>query len=292
MKTRHQVAAYMGLLGMTTLIAILWAIHDRLVAIGPWVLGVLLAAIGLVMAYFLHKLYVSFRKDRLALAKERLAVEEQKYQIAGVKQSLTIEFEQHELNKQAMLAEIHMKLSRLHADPNGNYPVLVPGRMDLLPSQMIGHVLALPAGQAPRVRVQEEKNAQLFLNGGAQLPGPCTLSQSLTSFQPSLERILLGFLAGGEPVFSDADGLCHVAVAGATGGGKSVIERLLLAQLCKAGARILLLNPHYTRWDRRAKDPAGRPSPEDWTPFTTHRKGDPTWIRKRGMPRSPFYHAR
>src|SRR5579859_1179833 len=279
MKKGEKFLAYLALVGLLIVLTILIIIREQIIAVGPWLFGLFLACVGLVLAWLIHKLYVSARKEHLSLQKELLAVEEQKYLVAGVKQNLKIEFEQHELNKQAMLADIHVKLSRLQADPNGNYPVLIPGRIDLLPSQMAGNVLSIPAGQAPRVRVQEEKNQQLLLNSGAQLPGPCTLSQSLTTFQPTLQRILLGFLAGGEPVFSDAEGLCHVAVAGATGGGKSVIERLLLAQLCKAGARILLLNPHYTRWDRRAKDPAGRPNPEDWTPFTPYLLADPMECR-------------
>lgn len=221
------------------------------------------------------------REREYDLRAREIELQERQVQVQGVKQSLAIEFEQHEIHKRATLAEIHMKLSRLYADPNGNYPVIVPGRIDLLPSQMAGNILALPPGQMRGSRTVREEGPLLLNEGAAaQLPGPCTLSQSLTTFQPSLERILLGFLAGGEPVFSDAEGLCHVAVAGATGGGKSVIERLLLAQLCKAGARILLLNPHYTRWDRRAKDPAGRPSPEDWTPYERYLLADPMECRR------------
>jgi len=38
--------------------------------------------------------------------------------------------------------------------------------------------------------------------------------------------------------------------------------RMLMAQLCKAGARVLLLDPHYTGYDIEKQ--------EDWTPFERH----------------------
>jgi DNA segregation ATPase FtsK/SpoIIIE-like protein len=101
-----------------------------------------------------------------------------------------------------------------------------------------------------------------------------TLSQVLTRFQPTLDRLLLGVLPDGTPIVCAAKDLCHVALAGATGGGKSSILRLLLAQLCKAGASVLLLNPHYTRFDREAEPP------EDWTPFEPYLVHDPMACRR------------
>ncbi len=101
-----------------------------------------------------------------------------------------------------------------------------------------------------------------------------TLSQVLTRVQPSLDRLFLGVLPDGTPIFCAAKDLCHVALAGATGGGKSSILRLLLAQLCAAGASVLLLNPHYTRFDREAEPP------EDWTPFAPYLVHDPMECRR------------
>jgi hypothetical protein len=68
----------------------------------------------------------------------------------------------------------------------------------------------------------------------------------------------------GKDIFVPAEDLCHVAFAGKTGGGKGSLMRLILAQLCYVGARVLLLNPHYMRWVC-AKD--GGDFDEDWTPF-------------------------
>ena len=99
-------------------------------------------------------------------------------------------------------------------------------------------------------------------------------SQVLTRFTPTLDRLFLALLPDGTPVYCAAKDLCHVALAGATGGGKSSILRLLLCQLCASGASVLLLNPHYTRYDREA-DPA-----EDWTPFEPFLVHDPMECRR------------
>lgn len=86
-----------------------------------------------------------------------------------------------------------------------------------------------------------------------------TFSQVLETFTPSFEQIFLGVLADGTHVYVPAEDLCHVALAGNTGGGKSSLLRMIMAQLCYAGAHVLLLNPHYTRFDRKHN--------EDWTPY-------------------------
>lgn len=97
-------------------------------------------------------------------------------------------------------------------------------------------------------------------------PGSLTFSQVLQAFTPSLEKIYLATLETGEHVFCRAEDLCHVALGGSTGLGKSVLMRLLMAQLCKAGARVVLLNPHYTRYDIEHD--------EDWTPYDEYLEYD------------------
>ncbi len=103
------------------------------------------------------------------------------------------------------------------------------------------------------------------------VPAMRTFSQALTTFRPSAERILLGYLPGEREAIASAEGLCHVALAGATGGGKSVLIRLLVAQLCFVGASVLLLNPHYTRYDIAHN--------EDWTPFEPYLYDNPMRCR-------------
>jgi hypothetical protein len=100
-----------------------------------------------------------------------------------------------------------------------------------------------------------------------------TFSQLIQSgFVPSLGKIFLAKRMDGTPVFSTAKELCHVALAGATGGGKTSLIRLIMSQLCYAGANVLLLNPHFTHYDIEAE--------EDWTPFEPYLVYDPMECRK------------
>lgn len=94
-------------------------------------------------------------------------------------------------------------------------------------------------------------------------------------FKPSLDKIYLVTLEDGRDVFVPALDLCHVALAGATRGGKGHLKRSLMAQLCYAGAEVYLLDPHYTSYDRESRDPNQQPCPEDWTPFEAKLQNDP-----------------
>lgn len=92
-----------------------------------------------------------------------------------------------------------------------------------------------------------------------------TFSEVLAKgFVPTVHKIFVGRTMEGKDIFVSAEDLCHVALAGKTGGGKGSLMRLLMVQLCYVGAKVLLLNPHYMRWVR-AKD--GAKFDEDWTPF-------------------------
>ena len=95
-----------------------------------------------------------------------------------------------------------------------------------------------------------------------------TFSQVLESgFVPSLSRIFLGRLPDGTDIFVPAKDLCHVALAGNTGGGKGAMIRMLMAQLCKIKVPVLLLNPHYMQYDREQD--------EDWTPYEPYLQQPP-----------------
>jgi hypothetical protein len=104
---------------------------------------------------------------------------------------------------------------------------------------------------------------------GQKLPkNVLTFSQVLSGdFVPTAKRILLGREM--ENVFCSPYKLGHIALAGRTGGGKSSLMRLLMSQMCVAGCKVLLLNPHYTRYDREAD--------EDWGPFEKHLADAPAY---------------
>ena len=67
-----------------------------------------------------------------------------------------------------------------------------------------------------------------------QLPGLTDMAG--IGHVPTTESILLGLGLNGERITVPAKALCHVALVGATGGGKSNLMRLLLAQVLAVGA--------------------------------------------------------
>ena len=90
-------------------------------------------------------------------------------------------------------------------------------------------------------------------------PGGVDLLNVLQHVDPETGNVLLGLEPNGNPLIVKAKELCHVALAGATRGGKSNILRLLLAQLLAFGAYILLIDPHFTTYDAE--------NDEDWRPI-------------------------
>lgn len=85
-----------------------------------------------------------------------------------------------------------------------------------------------------------------------------------SGWRPTWRQIFVGRTMEGKDIFVEAEDLCHVAIAGKTGGGKGSLMRLIMVQLCSIGATVVLLNPHYMRWVR-AKE--GKEFDEDWSPF-------------------------
>jgi hypothetical protein len=90
----------------------------------------------------------------------------------------------------------------------------------------------------------------------AGLPGAIDLSA--LDVRPTLDHILLGIDELGQITVSVQD-LCHVALLGSTGGGKSNLLRLILPQLQKIGASVILADPHFAPLDPESGD--------DWRPI-------------------------
>lgn len=125
MKARNRIGAYFGLTGMTVLIAVLIAVRDRLIAIGPWVLDILLAAMGAVLLYYLHKLYVGFRLDHMQLRGRQLELAEQEQKILGMETDRRIGMSQATL-------DLYLRRTRIYPD-KGYMPALVNDLMQGLP---------------------------------------------------------------------------------------------------------------------------------------------------------------
>lgn len=117
-----------------------------------------------------------------------------------------------------------------------------------------------PANYAPHISVTQPKAAQLptfdapALLSAAEpeapaLPDVTDLANIARDFRPSKDAILLALGDGGERLTAPVSALCHVALCGATGQGKSNLLRLLLPQLQSIGARVVLTDPHYADID-------------------------------------------
>ena len=90
-------------------------------------------------------------------------------------------------------------------------------------------------------------DAALVAPAVASLPGLTDMAG--IGHVPTVESILLGLGLNGERITVPARALCHVALVGATGGGKSNLMRLLLAQVLAVGANVVLVNPHHATID-------------------------------------------
>lgn len=90
----------------------------------------------------------------------------------------------------------------------------------------------------------------------AGLPGAIDLAA--LDCRPTVDHILLGVDEMGQITVSVQD-LCHVALLGSTGGGKSNLLRLIVPQLQKIGASVILADPHYAPLDPENGD--------DWRPI-------------------------
>ncbi len=99
---------------------------------------------------------------------------------------------------------------------------------------------------APRIDGVSREETQLSLPEPPALPGPLDLATM--DIRPSESRILLALDAAG-PVNVSVTQLCHVALLGATGGGKSNLLRLIIPQLQAFGAHVALADPHYAPID-------------------------------------------
>lgn len=102
---------------------------------------------------------------------------------------------------------------------------------------------------------------------GRELPGMIDLAD--LAFQPTMQSVLLGVGEGGELLTVPAGRLCHVAIAGHTGGGKSNLLRLIIPQLQAIGARVVLCDPHYTEFDQESGD--------DWRPIAQRLYQEPAY---------------
>ena len=127
----------------------------------------------------------------------------------------------------------------------------------------------VPASYSPHITVARTADetaapaapAQLTDSGKAagELPPVTDMADLLGSFTPSKDRLLLALGPGGQQLTAPLKAMMHVALLGATGSGKSNLLRLIIPQLQRVGARVVLADPHYA--------PIDEDSGDDWRPI-------------------------
>lgn len=108
-------------------------------------------------------------------------------------------------------------------------------------------------------QISSAQPAMLALPESATRTGlPGALDLAALDCKPTPDHVLLGVDEIGQITVSVPD-LCHVALLGSTGGGKSNLLRLILPQLQKIGAKVILADPHFAPIDPENGD--------DWRPI-------------------------
>jgi hypothetical protein len=153
----------------------------------------------------------------------------------------------------AMAAVTGFHAAKIEAARNPALPAPVDGsRVNYAPRYPAPRII----GQDPRA--PQPSAFEVSAPAALPLPGPVDLA-GLLSAPPTLDRVLLALGPGGEQLVASAKDMTHIALAGSTGGGKSNILRMLLAQVLAGGAQGVLADPHYA--------PIDPENGEDWRPI-------------------------
>lgn len=246
MKLKHQIMLVGGGTGAILLVATLASIHEQLVAVGPWVLDTLLAAAGSALLYGGFRVFVAGKQHWLAMRGQELEVQ-------GREQDLLYADQRHAMDMLAKHADVYLKLSRLQADPNGNYPVLLPGQF-VSPSEMAGNLLMLPPGQigmrgnrlltrGPAPDTEDDlaivvPEAPTFREVMGHIRRERVVRDKKQEAQVVLACNTQGVVLGGV-----LDWLSTLVV-GMPGMGKSTALYFFIAQLMMLTARFQVLDPH------------------------------------------------
>lgn len=171
----------------------------------------------------------------------------------------------------AALGYAHVERVRRERWPrDGVLPVPADRLADVAPASLDAwhaarHLAAVAADPphhlhyAPHVVIRDGAGVPPETPTPAEVGLPGVVDLATLGHTPRLDSILLGLGPGGERITVPVGRLCHVALVGATGGGKSNLLRLLIPQLQAIGARVTLADPHYAPYDPETG--------EDWRPI-------------------------
>jgi hypothetical protein len=109
---------------------------------------------------------------------------------------------------------------------------------------------------APHIASTNGPLSPLVEIGTSSLPTAPALAEILAGgFQPTIDRVLLGYTAEG-PIYGPVSALLSTAIAGRPNQGKSTLLRLVYAQLLRAGGAVAIYDPHGSILDDVGNAPA------------------------------------
>lgn len=124
-----------------------------------------------------------------------------------------------------------------------------------------------PYTKASQVKIQEVPTQQQQIEG-PRFPHPRDFAEILGAFAPNENSIYLLDTVKG-PITVPMNGLCHVALGGVTGGGKTNTTRLLTAQILACEGQVYMANPNFAPVKLNGK------RLEDWRPIANRLKEPP-----------------
>lgn len=247
MKTRTQIAGYLGLLGLTTLVAILYAVRDKLIALAPWVLGLLIAVLGLALAYWLYRLYASFQRMRHGVATQRYERREREQRLLleqrEQEQRLAIEKERWQIERAALLLVQQHAATRIYPDSKGYMPTIV----NVSEAEGYQYIqLPHPAHQRLAASAQQPAIAEHAESTVGTLP----TNVRYEDIQHEIPRghVLVGCGLQGVETKPKAIGAC-VWICGLAGTGKTSTTVLRVHERASDGHVFLGVDPHWFKDD-------------------------------------------
>jgi Helicase HerA, central domain len=181
---------------------------------------------------------------------QELERQKHEHELSLQERKMSIEERAQYLKERSFEARFYLATTRLEPTAHG-YPILLPQVPLPLEPMMFPHSFHA-------TRVIEEKQPEAIPEH-VLLPGPCDFADILELWRPTSQAILLALAPGGEHITVPLKALCHVALCGSTGGGKSMLMRLLLSQLIYVHAQVVLCDPHFAPFDAE--------NGEDWRPI-------------------------
>lgn len=236
---KSKLFAYLGLLGLIVLVAMLISVRDVLPSIAIKILTVLLALAALALGYLLFWLYNQFKRTHLA-TQARI------HELKASEQQLAIERERWDVERSTLLLAQQIQVSRIYPDGKGYLPTLVQVSTDgsqqfvSLPHPAL-QGRSLPAGEQGPALPERASSLQGI---------PDSIGYEAIRSQIPAGHSLLGISASGLETCDFRD-LMTMLISGGSSTGKSNTVAIKLHEAVSIGrnTRMIVIDPHKNKPD-------------------------------------------